>query len=230
MGNRNPGEKSDPVGDKLPLTITSVSPQKKRKDRFSLFHEKQFLIGISGKSMMDFSIQKGVELTPFLYKKLKAAEEYQKVKDACYRYLSRRDHASFELRQKIQKKGFGREIIQSVLEEFEQKGLLNDESFARKFASDKANFKKWGPKKIQNSLIKKGIRKPVAKKVVQNVAENLEQDQICVDLALKRKRHFLRENDLFKRKQKIYRYLAGKGYAGPVIQKALPVITSKIDA
>ena len=223
-------EKPNPIEKKLPVTITSVSPQKKKQDRFSLFHNNEFIIGVSGQNLLDFSIQKGVEMTPFLYQKLKNAEEYQKVKEAFYRYLSGRDHASFELRQKVQKKGFKQEIIDSVLEEFENKGFLNDESFAVKFASDKANFKQWGPKKIENALYKKGIGRAIIKKAIESVAENLEQDQICVDLALKRKRHFLRENDPFRRKQKIYAYLAGKGYSGSVIKKALPVITKKLDA
>ncbi|MEX0904102.1 MAG: regulatory protein RecX [Balneolaceae bacterium] len=230
MDSRKFREEPDLVEGRLPLRVTSILPQKKKKDRFSLFHEEEFMMGVSGKSMLDFSIQKGVEMTPFLYNRLKESEEYQKVKESFYRYLAGRDHSSFELRQKGRKKGFRADVMDNVLEELEQKNLLSDESFARKFALDKANLKQWGPKKIKNALCKKGIGRAVAKKVVQNVAENLEQDQICVDLALKRKRHFLRENDPFRRKQKIYTYLAGKGYSGTVISKALPVITKKLDA
>ena len=224
------GEKQDAVEQKLPRTITSIEPQKKNPDRFSLFHKKEFLIGVSGQTLLDFSIKKGVEMTPFLFQQICTSEEYHKVKDACYRYLSRRDHSSFELRQKVSKKGYSRTVIDDVLEELDKKGLLNDEDFAMKFAKDKSEFKNWGPNKIKHALRKKGVDKSLSEKVVQNVVNDLEQHQICVDLIVKRKNHFLREDDFYKRKQKIYRYLAGKGYTGPVIKKALPQITAKLDA
>lgn len=223
-------DSTDDIKNILPLRITSISVQKKRTDRFSLFHEKQFLIGVSAQTLIDYSIQKGTTLTPELYKQLTHAEDYQKVKDAFYRYLSGRDHASFELKQKVLKKGFSSDLIESVIEEFDDKGLLNDEKFANKFAADKAEFKKWGPKKIKSELFKKGITKNVVEKVIQKLAESLEQDQICVDLLRKRKQHFLREQDQIKRKQKMYRYLAGKGYNGTTISKAIEQITEDLNA
>ena len=218
------------IENRLPLTITSISVQKKRKDRFSLFHEKEFLIGVSAQTLTDYNIRKGTVLTHDLFLKILHSEDYQKIKDAIYRYLSGRDHASFELKQKVMKKGFDAALIDSVLEEFDQKELLNDEVFAKKFAVDKSEFKRWGPVKIKQALYKKGISKPIAEKVVQNLSKNLAQDQICVDLLRKRKAHFSREEDPLKRKQKMYRYLAGKGYHGKSISKAIDSISNEFDA
>lgn len=215
---------------RLPLTITSISVQKKRTDRFSLFHEKEFLIGVSAQTLTDYNLRKGTVLTHDLFLKIQHSEDYQKIKDAIYRYLSGRDHASFELKQKVMKKGFDASLIDSVLDEFDQKGLLNDEVFAKKFAADKSEFKRWGPVKIKQALYKKGISKPIAEKVIQNLSKNLAQDQICVDLLRKRKTHFSREEDPLKRKQKMYRYLGGKGYHGKAISKAIDSITKEFDA
>jgi len=226
--DENPGGKSD-ISEKLPLVITSISTQKKRKDRFSLFHDNTFLVGVSSQTLIDLSLKKGVELTPFLFEKILEAEEYQKIKDTFYDYLSRRDHGSFELKQKALKKGYPANIIDEVLGEFDQKGLLNDESFAKKFAADKAEFKNWGPIKIIAALRKKGVSKRVAEKAVRTATNDLDQVQICVDLLTKRKRHFFRETDTFKRKQKMYRYLAGKGFKAPTITKAIDTIKKDFD-
>lgn len=226
--DKNRYDKPD-ISEKLPLKITSISPQKKRKDRFSLFHEDTFLVGVSSQTLIDHSLKKGVELTPFLFDQITQSEEYQKIKDTFYDYLSRRDHGSFELKQKGLKKGYPKEIIDDVIDELDQKGLLNDESFAKKFASDKADFKQWGPIKIKSALRKKGISKNIAEKAVQSITNDLDQQQICVDLLIKRKRHFLRESDPFKRKQKMYRYLAGKGFTGSFIKKAIDRIKNDFD-
>lgn len=217
------------VIQKLPLKITDVKPQKKRKERYSLYHESEFIIGVSADTLLSFSISAGVVLTPSLFQKIKESEEYSAVKDRCYLLLSGRDHSAGELRSKLVQKGFSSEMTNRVVDEFAEKGLLNDREFALKFAADKAELRGWGPVKIQNELRIKGVSKSAAVEAVKTVSESLDQTEICVDLALKRKRHFLREDDPYKRKQKIYRYLAGKGYRTEAISKAIPTILDKLN-
>lgn len=227
---RATGDAKSEVESKLPLPVTKITVQKKNQDRFSLFHEKLFLIGISRKTRNDFSIEEGVTLTPSLFRQLKDAENLVAIREACFRYLSRRDHSSFELKQKVGKKGYNQQDIDQVVQNLAYKGYLNDESFAAKFVQEKTELNQWGPKKIRSHLYKKGIDRKIIENVLSQQTDDLHQQQICVDLALKRKRHFLREKDEYKRKQKIYRYLAGRGFAGSVIKKSLPRITDKLHA
>lgn len=232
MSKSSPDNRSGKTIDitELPLVVTDISVQKKNSNRFSLFHRQQFLMGVSSKTLVDFSLQKGVELTPSLFKKLTDSEEYQSVKESGLRYLGRRDHSSSELQQKLLKKGYPQKHVENVVQELAQKGYINDAGFAQKFATEKAELNRWGPKKIAAALYKKGLPKKIVDQVVKNVRESLPQQQICVDLALKRKNHFLREQDPYKRQQKIYRFLAGRGFNGEEIKKSLPRISALIDA
>lgn len=222
-------DKIENLKQRLPLKITEIIPQKKRKDRYSLFHNGDFLIGISGSALLTHNIQKSTVLTHSLLKEIIGNEEYQVVKDACYRYLSRRDHSAFELKQKVSKKGLDPGYINDVIEELKEKDLIDDSRFAEKFAADKIEFKKWGPTKIHSSLMKKGIPREIAQKVTQKLTESLEQYGICVDLLRKRKAHFLRETDIRKRKHKMYRFLAGKGFHGKDITRALRMVKDEFD-
>lgn len=225
---------SDPEGEKilqsLPLPITKISPQKKNGDRFSLFHKKTFLIGVSSQTLLDYSIQRGTRLTRDLYHRLSHSEEYQAVKDRCYKLLSGRDHGAEELKRKLVRKGFSESMSSKVVTEFREKDLLNDKSYALKFAQDKYHLKQWGPRKIQSALFKKGVPNQIIIEVIHELKSNINPVDTCIELALKRRRHFLREPDSFKRKQKIFRYLAGKGYSSDKIKKALPNIEKQLDA
>lgn len=212
---------SDELISKLPLIITDIRGQKKNQNRFSLFHNDLFLLGISSKSLIDYSIQKGVNLTPSLYQKLLNAECMFAAREKAFQYLSRRDHAAFELKQKLQKKGYSLETIEPVLQELTDKNLLSDHSFAVKFANDKAELNRWGPNKIKIALLKKGVHMNTIQECLKNTFENLSQEHICVDLIDKRKKHFLREEDLIRRKQKVYSYLSGRGFSGTEIKKAI---------
>ncbi len=229
-----PDSKGDPGGEKilrsLPLPITKISPQKKNSDRFSLFHDTTFLIGVSSQTLLDYSIQKDTLLTRDLYFKLSGSEEYQSVKDRCYKLLSGRDHGAEELKRKLVKKGFSSAMCEQVVAEFREKELLNDRTYATKFAHDKHHLKQWGPKKIQSALFKKGVPKPIILNVIEELKSEMDPVDTCIEIAVKRHRHFLREPDLFKRKQKIFRYLAGKGYSSDKIKKALPNIEKQLNA
>lgn len=227
-GNRTQTEVC--IYERLPLVITKIVVQKKNSERYSLYHKDEFLTGVSGKTLAEYSLQKGVELTPSLFKEIEKTEQVYAVKEKCLRYLGRRDHASIELKRKLKKKGFDKRTITQVIEDLSSRGYINDKQFALKFASEKAEFSHWGPHKIKAALLKKGVSKAATDHAIKKAIENLPQQQICVDLVLKRRRHFLRENDTFKRKQKMYNYLAGRGFSGSVIQKSLPQITAKLDA
>ena len=222
--------KEEKVLRDLPLPITKISPQKKNSERFSLFNEKTFLIGITSQTLLDFSISKDTILTKALYFKLKNAEEYQAVKERAYKLLSGRDHGAEELRRKLTNKGFSPDMCQQIVDEFRSKDLLNDRTYAIKFARDKYRLKQWGPKKITSALFKKGVPKHVIQSVIDELKQDMQPVETCVELALKRRRHFLREEDSFKRKQKIFRYLAGKGYSTDKIKKALPNIEKQLNA
>lgn len=213
----------------LPIEVTEIRVQKKNQNRFSLYHKKTFLIGVSSKTFTDFSLQKGVILTPSLFKKLEKAEDYHAAKEAALRYLGRRDHASFEIEQKLKKKGFNEEIIESVLAELSDKDFLNDLNFSIKFISEKSELNRWGRKKIESELYKKGVQLKTIQQTLNSFYDNLSQDQICLDLVIKRKRHFLREEDPYKRLMKIFNYLAGRGFTSSDIKKAMPRIAVELD-
>lgn len=213
----------------LPIQITDIRIQKKNRNRHSLYHEKEFLVGVSSKTLVDLSLQKGVILTPSLFKQIEQAEHYNAIKEASFRYLGRRDHASFEIKQKLKKKGFDEDIIEHVLEELSDKGFLNDQHFSLKFITEKSELNQWGRKKIESELYKKGIQQKTIQETLNSFFDNLSQDQICLDLVIKRKRHFLREEDPYKRKMKIYNYLAGRGFTSADIKKAMPKIAKELD-
>lgn len=198
-------------------------------NRFSLYHEEEFLIGVHSKTMIDYSLQKGVILTPSLFEQINHSEHHNAAREASFRYLGRRDHSSHELKQKLIKKGFQEVVIDELIEEFIEKGFLNDHSFSIKFITEKTELNRWGRKKIESELYKKGVQQKTIHESLKTVFDNLSQDQICLDLVMKRKRHFLRETDPYKRKMKIFNYLAGRGFTSSDIKKAMPQIATELD-
>jgi regulatory protein len=205
----------------LPGVITENTPQKKNNERFSIFVNGEFLIGVSESTLLNFNLTKGVEVTPLLFQRLQRAEGRHAVKSYLLKLLGRRDHSRRELLTKARRKDFPPDVIEDVLDELEQKQFINDRRFAEKFAADKSSLNKWGPIKIRSHLIQKGVGPADAARGVELAFEEAELKTTFADLVQKKRRRFLREENPRKRKKKILDYLCSKGYTSGDVFKHL---------
>lgn len=216
---------ADKVEHNLPGTITSIRVQKRNKERYSIFVDETFLLGVAESTLVKFRISKGNEITPSLFRKLQREEGRFAVKSYFLKLLGNRDHARRELQTKAVRKDYPLEVIENVLDELQENDFIDDAGFAEKFAADKNKLNNWGPAKIRQHLQKKGIDRDVISSSIEKAFENQNYREIFLNLVLKRKRHFLREEDPFKRKKKIFDYLCRKGYRPENIYKYLDELT-----
>ena len=100
------------------------------------------------------------------------------------------------------------------MDDFESRGWLNDYEFAKAYANDKYNLSGWGPNKIKMYLFREGISQQTIEKVLSKLDDDPDIYEILEKLVQKKKNHFLREKDTFKRKKKVVDYLMRKGFNG----------------
>ena len=103
----------------------------------------------------------------------------EKVQTIAYGYLSRRPHGLMELREKLTKKGFSPEIIDTVLAKLCRQGYLNDEEVSLRWASTLVRTRGWGRKKIFYYLLKKGIGRDIIEKVQRTVWQEFNEEEIA---------------------------------------------------
>lgn len=167
-------------------------------------------------------------MTPLLFQRLQRAEGRHAVKSYALKLLGRRDHARKELLTKARRKDYPPELIHDVLDELQHKGFINDRTFAEKFAADKSRLNKWGPIKIRSHLIQKGINDADISHGINQAFGDVDLKETFLNLVLKKKRRFLREDDLLKRKKKVLDYLSRKGYKSGTIFKHLDELMEAI--
>lgn len=213
----------------LPGIITSIAVQKRNKERYSIFVDDEFLIGVMESVLLKFNLSKGVEMTPSLFYKLQREEGRSAIKSYFLNLLGRRDHARKELQTKALRKEYSHEMIENVLDELSSKGFIDDARFAEKFAADKNRLNNWGPAKIRAHLSKKGIPADIIRKSIDKTFANQDLREVFLHLVLKHKRRFLREENPLKRKKKIFDHLCRKGYRPASIHKYLDELTERIE-
>ncbi len=219
---------NEEVAQLLPLPVSGISVQKKNKYRYSVFVEDKFLVGVSDSTLTKFNLTKGVLITPLLLDELIRSEDSWRIREYLIGLLSRRDHARSELKTKALRKDYPAQEIETILDELEEKGYINNSAFARKFVHDKFEFNKWGINKIRIELLKKGITESDISKALSEL-DDREVLETIRHLVEKNRKKFLRA-DPHKRKKKVFDFLLRKGYDSTIIMKSISSLMELIES
>jgi regulatory protein len=208
----------------MTITITRIEPQKKNKNRFSLFAGDAFLTGISGETLVRYTLHVGAAISTRTLAEIKNTETVIAVREQAYRFLARRAHSVQELREKLQKKGFELKTIVNILEDLKHKDYLNDLDFARLLVKEELKLRKSGPLLLKHKLLSKGIELSQVDELIQNLYHEEKQLQNCRYLAKKKLRTLAKKTPV-KQKQQLAAYLKAKGHLWAIIQ---PVINELV--
>ncbi|TXL21869.1 RecX family transcriptional regulator [Methylococcaceae bacterium HT2] len=101
-------------------------------------------------------------------------ESCKAIKEACLRYLMRREHSQQELLQKVSAKGFVKQDIEQVIDELIDQGLQSDARFAESYARSRVH-KGFGPLRIQAELQQRGVRHCPFDMAVEDIAGSWQE-------------------------------------------------------
>jgi len=132
------------------------------------------------------------------------------------RILTHRDHSRYELKQKLQQRGFGSSVIDTVIAECERLNYINDPRTAHLYILQ-LKHKRYGKRYIRMALKKKRLNsKAIENTLLQNYSEADERENAS-KLLEKKREAFERQTDPQKKSDKIYRFLYSRGYSKDVI-------------
>jgi len=116
-----------------------------------------------------------------------------------------------EVTIRIRSFGLTREQTEGVIEKLEEEGFLNDDRFASMYAGSKFRILRWGKVKIKAGLRNKGIADNLITQALSNIDE-AEYIKCLHELADAKLRTLKGINDERVVKQKVFAYLASKGF------------------
>ena len=120
-----------------------------------------------------------------------------------------------EVRYKLVEWGMRGDELEEIITDLIINNFLNEERFAKSYASGKFNIKHWGRVKIKQGLKLKGVPDKILQKAIYSIDED-DYLQTIEKLAVKKAENLV-ENDAFKRKNKLMSYLQAKGFETDLI-------------
>jgi len=136
--------------------------------------------------------------------------------NAAVRILTHRDHSKYELKQKLQQRGFASEVIDTVIQECERLNYIDDKRTARIYISQ-LKKKRFGRRHIRMALKKKRLYGAAIETILLENYTKTEEGKNAGKLLEKKKKTFNREEDLKKRRDKMYRFLYSRGFDKDII-------------
>ncbi|MBZ6526833.1 recombination regulator RecX [Aerococcaceae bacterium DSM 111021] len=213
------------------MKITKISQQQKQSNRYSLFIDEEFFIGVDQEILIKYALHKDQVVDQDLLDKVKSAENDHKLYSAAINYLSYGMRSIKEMRdylnkQKDKKENYdpSEEVIEETLERLIRQGYLNDLEYAKSYVRTNYTLKSKGPTVIQNELkVKKGINEMDILEALDEYPVD-EQSENIQKLAEK----FIRTKKSLPPKMmrnKLYTHLISKGFDKDIVNQHMSELT-----
>ena len=150
-------------------TVTDLKPQKRRKDRISVFLDGEFAFGLE--EITAARLHVGQALTDQDIASLKEADAAEWAKQIAYRFLSYRPRSSAEVRRHLRKKDVDAGVVDQVIERLVELKLLDDLAFAQYWVEQRETFKPRSRRALQYELYQKGLSRQIIERAVEEVDE-----------------------------------------------------------
>ncbi len=153
---------------------------------------------------------------------IKSLESKTRIRDQALILLSYRQRSRSELSQRLKEKGHGQEEIESLLDEFEKKGYINDSEFAKMYATHLVEKKMTGKIAVRNKFFPHNIPDHILNPII----DKLYVSNPSLDLVKRiiNKRMQMRKRTP-KEKTRLVNLLKRKGFVWDEIEPAI----NKID-
>lgn len=150
---------------------------------------------------------------------------FERYYNLCLRYLSYRPRSEKEiidyLKEKQRRaKDLTDEVVAEIVLRLKEYKFIDDKQFTKLWIEQRTKYKNKPVRAIEFELRQKGI----SKKLIDESLSEFDTKDLDLDNAKKladRKMEYYRGLDPDKRREKVMRYLMGKGFSYDVIKKAI---------
>ncbi len=159
------------------MKITCIEIQKKDKDRYNIYVDNKFLLGVHEDVIVNMNLYKNKELNSEDIKEINRKENFAKSKNSAIKYISYKMRCEKEIREKLKSLDYNENIIEDTIYYLKKENLLNDDEYVKSFFHDKAIIYHHSMKKIAYDLKSKIIDENIIYKYM-NIYEELDRDNI----------------------------------------------------
>ncbi len=199
-----------------------ITAKNGRYNKVHIYIDEEYLITVDSAYWLNCGYVSGDELNERELAEFKDSAGSRRAFNAGAQLISRREHSSTELYNKLLR-NFPPEFAAEAVSKLQDIGMLNDERFAQLYAKELYEKKGMGKRRILFELNSKGIDKYLAETTVEAVFEENEDDNIQRIVDIIEKKYYNIANDE-KQRRRASAFLQRQGYSGSEIRQAINAV------
>ena len=192
--------------------ITSIEPQKKDKNRCSIFIDGRFYCGLTLQAAVKYRLKAGMHIEKELLDEIQFETEKQTALDKALTHISASMKTERQIRDFLAKKGYTAPVCDYVLEHMHYYGFIDDYAYCKAYI---AGVSGRGKRMLEADLIKRGADRSAVDKALSEVEESCDEARTLAEKYLRGKQR-TREN-LYK----AVKYLVSRGYSYDTAKRAV---------
>jgi len=198
--------------------ITKITQQKKFSERFNLFIDGKFELGVDGSLIVKHDIKVGDEYTDQLRRNLENDDRIEIAYIGLINFIAFRERCEQEVKDWLYKKKYS-DLSDELITRLTDRNYLNNERFARLFIKDRVKIQGWGPIRLRHELNAKRISKQTIESGIEAIREDYDFNEMAKVLADQKLKNITQPN--YKDKKRLWSLLQRRGFEGPSITFAL---------
>jgi regulatory protein len=201
-------------------TITAINSQKRNPNRYSVFIDGRFVLGVDKKTVEDMDLKIGKLIDEKDLEKITSQEELNKTQAYALMLLGYRERSLQEMRMRMRQKGYEEKLIEKVVKYLKDQNLINDKRFARLWAESRIK-KGYGSWRIKSELEQKGVDREMVDEILKDLYSGVDEVQVALDL-IKEKRWVSKEPQRLT--ERVSNLLRRRGFSFEVISNVVEKI------
>jgi len=207
-----------------PRIITSIDEHPRRRGRFVVSVDGAEIATVTADDIADLRIRAGETLSASTVATLQVRGRRTTVLDHALRLLAVRARATSELKQALLRSK-DRPLADDVkwtISTLTERGYLDDARFADQFVRDRASSRGWAKHRMRQELRKRGVSQAHVEPALTQGDEDaaIDDERSATEAARKwRRTHSARDPE--RDRQRLYGFLARRGFSPDVIRSAM---------
>lgn len=220
------------------MKVTLVEPQKRNPPagragprRFNIFLDGVFGFGADEDTIIKFRLIPGKEISQNELDNILQETEVGKLMARMYNLFNIRQRTEKEVRgyfkrlnfkNKISnKEEFGGLVLEKVIDNLKNKGMINDRVFAEAWVESRRRSKLKGKNVIKAELLQKGISREIIEEILSDESTQPESEMDLAKKALEKKARLLKNLPVQEFRKKATEFLTRKGFEYSVSKKVI---------
>lgn len=178
--------------------ITEVVPQKKNKNRVSVYIDGQFVLGLDALTALKNHVEPGAEIDEETLEKIQLESETGGAFDRAVKLVSYRPRTKAELKKFLAGKGYADAVISAVMDKLAEYGFSDDCKFCREYAA--AYSGRAGINKIRADLMRLGAEREAIDAALEEIDSQEDEAFAAAERYIRTHRSF----EMIKLKNHLY--------------------------